>query len=91
MIQYKIEIKRIEEQRDQLRNQFIEKMADFDAAVSKDTVLKRFYATPEVKKMSERIEVLSILIEYLNDVKFALGRTTDDIKNKIELDKLERL
>ena len=45
----------------------------------------------KIIKINTKLEELKLIVEYLEDVKFVLGRTTDDIKNRIELEKVERL
>ena len=45
----------------------------------------------KILKINTKLEELKLIVEYLEDVKFVLGRTTDDIKNRIELEKVERL
>jgi hypothetical protein len=42
-------------------------------------------------KINAKLEELKIIVEYLEDVKYVMGRVTDDIKNRIELEKVERL
>lgn len=37
------------------------------------------------------MEELKLIVDYLEDAKFVLGRVTDDLKNRIELEKVERL
>lgn len=44
-----------------------------------------------IMKINELIDETKIIIEYLEDAKYVLGRATDDIKNRIELEKVERL
>lgn len=92
MIQYRIEIKKLEDQKSEGLVKFIEKMNnESEVQLSKESVTKMYNGSKQVKALNERIQVLNLIVEYLNDVKYALGRATDDIKNKIELDKLERL
>lgn len=90
MIQSKIEIRKIEDKKSEGLKRFID-ACDVGVSLSKDSLIKKYNASPEVKAMNERIEVLNIIVEYLNDAKFAIGRATDDIKNRIELMKLEQL
>jgi hypothetical protein len=42
-------------------------------------------------KINDKLEELKIIVEYLEDAKYVLGRVTDDLKNRIELEKVERL
>lgn len=89
MIQCKIEIRKLEDLKKKAISKFMESQTEikFDKAA----MMKLFNSSSEAQKLNDRIDELNIIVEYLNEAKFALGRVTDDIKNKIELDKLERL
>ena len=52
---------------------------------------QKFNNDPEIIEMNNQLEELKLIVDYLEDAKFVLGRTTDDLKNRIELEKVERL
>ena len=62
-----------------------------EIGLSKDAIQRQFNATKKVQEINEKLEELKIIVEYLEDAKYVLGRATDDIKNRIELEKVERL
>lgn len=62
-----------------------------EIGLSKGAMQQNLNSDVEIMKINEQIEEAKIIIEYLEDAKFVLGRVTDDIKNRIELEKVERL
>lgn len=64
---------------------------DGEIGLSKTAMIQNVNNHPEIMKMNSELEELRIIVEYLEDAKFVLGRTTDDIKNRIELEKVEKL
>ena len=87
----KIQIKKLEKKKKDLFKAFAESDRVMEIGLSKDAIQRQFNATKTVAEINEQIEELSIIIEYLEDAKFVLGRATDDIKNRIELEKVEKL
>lgn len=62
-----------------------------EIGLSKTGFVQQANNDERIMKINELIEETKIIIEYLEDVKFVLGRVTDDLKNRIELEKVERL
>ena len=91
MVEAKIEMNELELEKKKLFKILSESEEMKEVAYSKDTIQKIFNSSPKVKEINEKIEELNLIVEYLTDVKYVLGRATDDIKNRIELEKAETL
>ena len=91
MIEAKIEINELEKQKKKLFKVLAESEQMQEAAYSKEAIQKIFNNSDKVKEINEKIDELKLIVEYLTDVKYVLGRVTDDLKNRIELEKAETL
>lgn len=87
----KIEIQTLEKKKKDLFKAFAESDKVMEIGLSKDAIQRQFNATKKVQEINEKLEELKIIVDYLEDAKYVLGRTTDDLKNRIELEKVERL
>lgn len=87
----KIRILTLEKKKKELLKAFMESDKATEIGLSKDALQRQFNNTKTVQSINEELEELRIIVEYLEDAKFVLGRTTDDIKNRIELEKVEKL
>ena len=87
----KIQIQNLEKRKRDLFKAFAESDKIMEIGLSKDAIQRQFNATAKVQEINEAIEELKIIVEYLEDAKYVLGRVTDDLKNRIELEKVERL
>ena len=87
----KIQIQALEKKKKDLFKAFAESDRVMEIGLSKDAIQRQFNATTKVQEINENLEELKIIVEYLEDAKYVLGRVTDDLKNRIELEKVERL
>ena len=87
----KIQIQVLEKKKKDLFKAFTESDRVMEIGLSKDAIQRQFNATKKVQEINDKLEELKIIVEYLEDAKYVLGRATDDIKNRIELEKVERL
>ena len=87
----KIKIQALEKKKKDLFKAFAESDRVMEIGLSKDAIQRQFNATTKVQEINENLEELKIIVEYLEDAKYVLGRVTDDLKNRIELEKVERL
>jgi hypothetical protein len=87
----KIQIQTLEKKKKDLFKAFAESDRVMEIGLSKDAIQRQFNSTTRVQEINEKLEELKIIVEYLEDAKYVLGRATDDIKNRIELEKVERL
>lgn len=87
----KIRILSLEKKKKELFKSFAESDRVMEIGLSKDAIQRQFNNSDTIKKINEEIEEQQIIAEYLEDAKYVLGRTTDDLKNRIELEKVERL
>ena len=87
----KIKIQALERKKKDLFKAFAESDRVMEIGLSKDAIQRQFNSTKKVQEINEQLEELKIIVEYLEDAKYVLGRVTDDLKNRIELEKVERL
>ena len=62
-----------------------------EIGLSKTGMLQNFNSDDLIIKINDKLEELKLIVDFLEDAKFVLGRVTDDLKNRIELEKVERL
>ena len=62
-----------------------------EIGLSKNSLVNQINSDEKIMKINAKLEELKVIVEYLEDVKYVMGRVTDDIKNRIELEKVERL
>lgn len=86
----KIQIQKLENFKKE-RIKELQKSLVSEIGLSKASVTSQLNSDEKIIKINTKLEELKLIVEYLEDVKFVLGRTTDDIKNRIELEKVERL
>lgn len=87
----KIQIQTLEKKKKDLFRAFAESDRVMEIGLSKDAIQRQFNGTKKVQEINEKLEELKIIVDYLEDAKYVLGRVTDDLKNRIELEKVERL
>lgn len=88
-IRAKIELKKKEAERANLIKTLETSDKFTEVNLSKESLRRMWMSSPKMQEITERIEELNFIVEYLNDAKYVLGRATDDIKNFIEIRKLE--
>lgn len=88
-IRAKIELKKKEAERANLIKTLENSDKFTEVNLSKESLRRMWMSSPKMQEITERIEELNFIVEYLNDAKYVLGRATDDIKNFIEIRKLE--
>lgn len=71
---------------DELKNGYVSEIG-----LSKTSMMQNLNSDGQIMKINEEMEELKLIVDYLEDAKFVLGRVTDDLKNRIELEKVERL
>lgn len=71
---------------DELKNGYVSEIG-----LSKTGMMQNLNSDEQIMKINEEMEELKLIVDYLEDAKFVLGRVTDDLKNRIELEKVERL
>lgn len=71
---------------DELKNGYVSEIG-----LSKTSMMQSLNSDEQIMKINEEMEELKLIVDYLEDAKFVLGRVTDDLKNRIELEKVERL
>lgn len=81
--------------REQERAELIKALESYEKsseiALTKDSLRKKAMASPKMQELNARIDELHYIIEYLKEAKYFIGRATDDLKNFIEVKKLEQL
>lgn len=86
----KIQIQKLEKAKKERMKQ-VQANQVSEIGLSKSSIMAQVNNDELIIKINDKLEELKIIVEYLEDVKYVLGRVTDDLKNRIELEKVERL
>lgn len=90
LMRHKIDLNRTEKQREKAVSIITEQMnADPAIQLSGPALRKRAESHETVKEIDSRIENLKLIIEYLDKIEKIVGSMTWDIKNIIEIVKIE--
>lgn len=90
LIENKIELERLQKEKNKLINTCAEKI-ESEIGLKKDSALKKIYSAPNVKKITEEIKETELIIEYLEKVEKVFSSTSYDLKNMIELLKMQNM
>lgn len=86
----KIQIQKLENyKKDRIKE--IQNSLVTEIGLSKSSITAQLNSDEKIMKINSKLEELRIIVDYLEDAKFVFGRVTDDLKNRIELEKVERL
>jgi hypothetical protein len=86
----KIQIQKLEKAKKERMKQ-VQANQVSEIGLSKSSIMAQVNNDELIIKINDKLEELKIISEYLEDAKYVLGRVTDDLKNRIELEKVERL
>lgn len=86
----KIQIQKLENYKKE-RIKEIQNSLVTEIGLSKSSITAQLNSDEKIMKINSKLEELRIIVDYLEDAKFVFGRVTDDLKNRIELEKVERL
>lgn len=86
----KIQIQKLEKAKKERMKQ-VQANQVSEIGLSKTSIMAQVNSDELIIKINDKLEELKIIVEYLEDAKYVLGRVTDDLKNRIELEKVERL
>lgn len=86
----KIQIQKLENYKKE-RIKEIQNSLVTEIGLSKSSITAQLNSDEKIMKINSKLEELKIIVDYLEDAKFVFGRVTDDLKNRIELEKVERL
>ena len=86
----KIQILQLEKRKNN-RIQELKEKGVHEIGLSSTALTQKFNNDPQIVEINLQLEELKLIVDYLEDAKYVLGRTTDDLKNRIELEKVERL
>jgi hypothetical protein len=86
----KIQIQKLEKAKKERMKQ-VQANQVSEIGLSKSSIMAQVNNDELIIKINDKLEELKIIVEYLEDAKYVLGRVTDDLKNRIELEKVERL
>lgn len=91
LIEYKLELKKLTKKKAELLEILSKKYdSNTDIQLSKNTIIKMLNSNETVTKLNDRLDELDIIIEYLEKVEKIYSQATFDLKNTIELQKLEQ-
>lgn len=90
LIESKIELKNLQRKKSDLIKK-VQSSADVGIKLSLQSTKEMLAKSPVITEINEEIEELELVIEYLEKAEKIFSSTTYDIKNAIELMKLEQL
>lgn len=90
LIESKIELKKLQKKKNDLIKKVTE-TEDIGLKLSYDSKNKLLAKSPIVAEINEQIEEMELIIEYLEKTEKIFSSTTYDLKNAIELMKMETL
>lgn len=86
----KIQIQKLEKAKRE-RTKQIQANQVAEIGLSKSSLTHLINSDELIMKINDKLEEANIIVQYLEDAKYVLGRVTDDLKNRIELEKVERM
>ena len=86
----KIQIQKLEKAKRE-RTKQIQTNQVAEIGLSKSSLTHLINSDELIMKINDKLEEANIIVQYLEDAKYVLGRVTDDLKNRIELEKVERM
>lgn len=90
LIESKIDLKKLQHKKTELIKK-VQNSGDIGLKLSLQSTKEMLAKSPVIAEINEEIEELELIIEYLEKAEKIFSSTTYDIKNAIELMKLEQL
>ena len=90
LIESKIDLKKLQRKKTELIKK-VQNSGDIGLKLSLQSTKEMLAKSPVIAEINEEIEELELIIEYLEKAEKIFSSTTYDIKNAIELMKLEQL
>lgn len=90
LIESKIELKTLHKKKEEIIKK-VQSSAEADLKLSVGSVKEMISKSTVIKEINDEIEELELVVEYLEKVEKIFNSTTYDIKNAIEIMKLEQL
>lgn len=88
-IRSKIELKKRQSEKATVFKTLKESDTFNEIGLTQDTIKRKLANHPKMMELDNRIAELEMIIDYLSEAKFVLAAATQDIKNSVELIKLE--
>lgn len=88
-IRAKIELKKRQAEKTNVFKTLKESDKFNEIGLSQDSIKRKLASHPKMIELDNRITELEMIIDYLSEAKFVLAAATQDIKNSVELIKLE--
>jgi hypothetical protein len=89
LITHKRKVNNLEKKRKEIKEIVLSKMSDIPKGIPKKLLDAKIDTTEEIQKIDEEIEKHSIMIEYLEKVEQIFKSMSYDLKNIIDINKLE--
>lgn len=90
LIESKIELEKYKKEKNNLISVATEKFKS-EIGLRKETALKQINSSPNLIKINEAIKETELIIEYLEKVEKVFSSTSYDIKNVVELLKMQQM
>lgn len=89
LITHKRKVNNLEKKRKEIKEIVLSKMSDIPKGIPKKLLDAKIDTTEEIQKIDEEIEKHNIMIEYLEKVEQIFKSMSYDLKNIIDINKLE--
>lgn len=89
LITHKRKVNNLEKKRKEIKEIVLSKMSDIPKGIPKKILDAKIDTTEEIQKIDEEIEKHNIMIEYLEKVEQIFKSMSYDLKNIIDINKLE--
>jgi hypothetical protein len=89
LITHKRKVNNLQKKRKEIKEIVLSKMSDIPKGIPKKLLDAKIDTTEEIQKIDEEIESHSIMIEYLEKVEQIFKSMSYDLKNIIDINKLE--
>lgn len=90
LIESKIELKQLQRKKSELIKK-VQSSADVGIKISAQSAKEMLSKSPVIAEINDEIEELELIIEYLEKAEKIFSSTTFDLKNAIELMKMEQM
>ncbi len=89
LISYKRELNRLNKKRKEIKETVISKLENIPKGIPKKILDSKIESSDQIQSIDDQIQEISIMIEYLEKVELILKSMSYDIKNIIDINRLE--
>lgn len=89
LISYKRELNRLNKKRKEIKETVFSKLENIPKGIPKKILDSKIESSDQIQSIDDQIQEISIMIEYLEKVELILKSMSYDIKNIIDINRLE--